>query len=140
MRRPALLQSMQKCTTVLQNPWAERFTKIRVFVHKFMYLCFNAINSLGAALAQVLRSALGSTQCAFSVQAGTIRDGSGLKLDNACPTRKQRKQKKDKHDDKQQNRQNKNSGFSRKQETQTDRVPEVFVENYKYDNQTGYQP
>ena len=40
MRRPALLQSMQKCTTVLQNPWAESFTKILVFVLEFGILCF----------------------------------------------------------------------------------------------------
>ena len=45
MQRTALLQSIQKCTTVLQNPWAERFTKIIVFVHRFCILGF-AVKSM----------------------------------------------------------------------------------------------
>ena len=147
MRRPALLQSMQKCTTVLQNPWAESFTKILIFVHRFRILCFAVKPMPWRRLGSRLKSPLSVAPCTvlhypeWSVSELVVARARGQKPHCTISPRGVQRQKTKYHKhDKQRSRQSNDSGTSRKRETRSYDVHLYVLEIYKSKKQTGYQP
>ena len=96
---------MQKCTTVLRNPWAESFTKIFIFVLEFGILCFvvkpvpwrrlgSSTFGVWSALAQrggKKPLAWGHHYRRDGVDTPGLADGLCLKLDGDLSTQRARK-------------------------------------------------